>query len=130
MQKKYCVCGLATEYDLKIPQFCSNCGQSFMVVAKIVPNSRAKPNETTTDEENDNTPLDIPDKIELEEPPVIKEKSHVLNIGDVLSGGGLGISGRPPLKGKKGAKKRVMSEFKQEASAIKPSSRSHSAKHE
>ena len=133
--KRYCIsCGSPTEYSLKKPIFCSNCGKSFdkIQVNKVTQKPIAEKrtinpviaNNVDYEIDNELDDIIVPDisKIEIE----IKSDNDIKNKGTKLGeiiGTAIPSEGekkvRQKIKGKRNSKKQILEDFSKEAGTIK-----------
>jgi len=133
--KRYCIsCGSPTEYSLKKPIFCSNCGNSFdkIQVNKVTQKPIAEKrtinpviaNNVDYEIDNELDDIIVPDisKIEIE----IKSDNDIKNKGTKLGeiiGTAIPSEGekkvRQKIKGKRNSKKQILEDFSKEAGTIK-----------
>jgi hypothetical protein len=144
--KRYCIsCGSPTDYSLKKPQFCCNCGKSFdnnqtvqdkPVIANNTIN-RARPNlnqklrnfkniqiendENYDDDDYDNGVNHVPNISQLEV-ETFAEKPRAEKIGDLIKNPSKS-SKRDSSKAKsqKLSNKKILEDFKKEAGSIRRS---------
>jgi len=140
--KRYCLdCGAPTEYSLKKPVFCSNCGNSFEkntqvsqpVVQKVqlqkptiakkkyIPEVDIEQDDEFYDEEQDITSVPRISKIQVE------TGSENLNRGvklkDLMGTGDNVKRNKTKTKGKKTSKKQILEDFAKEAGSLRKNKR-------
>ena len=133
MLKHYCnQCGQPTEYSLTLPKFCANCGQSFAKIGQTDPIPQrqlpqkkilpivAKSQIANNIEDEDyevNTDL-INGLTQLEMEAEISDNRKKITIGSIAGTAKVAIPIKP---GGKINKKKILQEFKDEASQTKGS---------
>jgi hypothetical protein len=133
--KRYCTsCGSPTEYSVKKPIFCSNCGNSFdkiqinKVTPKSIPEKRTinavVANNLDYEIENEIDDVNVPNisQIQIDVESENNSKAKGIKLGELL--GTSSPSERKPrekIKGKKNSKKQTLEDFAKEAGTIKRS---------
>jgi len=136
--KRYCTsCGSPTEYSVKKPIFCSNCGNSFdkVQINKITPKpiaekrtiNRVAANNLDYEIDNEIDDVNVPNisQIQIDVESDNSPKTKGIKLGELL-----GTSSprekkpREKIKGKKSSKKQVLEDFAKEAGTIKRSKNS------
>ena len=136
--KRYCTsCGSPTEYSVKKPIFCSNCGNSFdkiqinKVTPKSIPEKRTinpvVANNLDYEIDNEADDVNIPNisQIQIDVDSDNNPKAKWIKLGELL--GTSSPSERKPrekIKGKKNSKKQILEDFAKEAGTIKRSKNS------
>ena len=131
--KKYCMsCGNPTEYSLKIPNYCSNCGLSFN---KSQPNKQnikpklEKPVESIDFEDDDDfeeidSSVIVPkiNRLVLEDDGVNAPKPKGVKIKDLVGTGSTGPNKKEKNKKnqKSASRKKILEDFASEAGSIRP----------
>jgi len=138
--KRYCLdCGSPTEYSLKKPLFCGNCGVSFdknnnqQLVQKVqlqkptiakktyTPELDVEDDQDFNDNEEDITSLPNISKIQVE--TVAERSNRGVKLKDLMGTGENTKRDRPKNKGKKVSKKQILEDFAKEAGSIRKSKR-------
>jgi len=136
--KRYCTsCGSATEYSVKKPIFCSNCGNSFdkvqinKVSPKPIPEKRtinpvvANNLDYEIDNEIDNVNVPNISQIQIDVESDNNPKAKGIKLGELLGTSSPGEKKpREKIKGKKNSKKQILEDFAKEAGTIKRSKNS------
>ena len=136
--KRYCTsCGSPTEYSLKKPIFCSNCGNSFdkiqinKATLKLIPEKRTinpvVANNLDYEIDNEIDDVNVPNisQIQIDVESDNNPKAKGIKLGELL-----GTSSpaekkpREKIKGKKNSKKQILEDFAKEAGTIKRSKNS------
>jgi len=136
--KRYCTsCGSPTEYSVKKPIFCSNCGNSFdkvqinKVTTKPIAEKRTinpvAANNLDYEIDNETDDVNVPNisqiQIDVESDNNLKAKG--IKLGELLGTSSPGEKKpREKIKGKKNSKKQVLEDFAKEAGTIKRSKNS------
>ena len=135
--KRYCTsCGSPTEYSVKKPIFCSNCGNSFdkvqinKVTPKPIPEKRTiNPviaNNLDYEIDNEIDDVNVPNisQIEIDVESDNNAKAKGIKLGQLL---GTSSSGekkpREKIKGKKNSKKQILEDFAKEAGSLRKNKR-------
>jgi len=133
--KRYCTsCGSPTEYSVKKPIFCSNCGVSFdktqvnaVVPKSIVEKRTINPviaNNLDYEIDNEIDDINIPNisKIQVDVESDNNSKAKGIKLGQLL-GTSTQAEKKPRerIKGKKNSKKQILEDFAKEAGTIKKS---------
>ena len=133
--KRYCTsCGSPTEYSIKKPIFCSNCGDSFdktqvnKVIPKPIPEKRTinpvVANNLDYEIDNEADDINIPNisQIQIDVESDNNSKVKGIKLGQLL-GTNTQAEKKPRerIKGKKNSKKQILEDFAKEAGTIKKS---------
>lgn len=140
--KRYCLdCGAPTEYSLKKPVFCSNCGNSFEkntqvsqpVVQKV---QLQKPTiakkayipEVDIDEDYDNdsdyeTITNVPKISKIQVETASENPNRGVKLKDLMGTGENIKRNKPKIKGKKPSKKQILEDFAKEAGSLRKNKR-------
>lgn len=140
--KRYCLdCGAPTEYSLKKPVFCSNCGNSFEkntqvsqpVVQKV---QLQKPTiakktyipEVDIDEDYDNdsddeTITNVPKISKIQVETASENPNRGVKLKDLMGTGENIKRSKPKIKGKKPSKKQILEDFAKEAGSLRKNKR-------
>lgn len=138
--KRYCLdCGSPTEYSLKKPLFCGNCGVPFdknnnqPLVQKVqlqkptiakktyTPELDVEDDQDFNDSEEDITSLPNISKIQVE--TVAERSNRGVKLKDLMGTGENTKRDRSKNKGKKVSKKQILEDFAKEAGSIRKSKR-------
>jgi hypothetical protein len=133
--KRYCTsCGSPTEYSVKKPIFCSNCGNSFdkvqinKVTPKPIPEKRTinpvVANNLDYEIDNETDDVNVPNisQIQIDVESDNNPKSKGIKLGQLLGTSAPGEKKpREKIKGKKNSKKQILEDFAKEAGTIKRS---------
>jgi len=136
--KRYCTsCGSPTEYSVKKPIFCSNCGNSFdkvqtnKVTPKPIPEKRTinpvVANNLDYEIDNETDDVNVPNisQIQIDVDSDNNLKAKGIKLGELLGTSSPGEKKpREKIKGKKNSKKQVLEDFAKEAGTIKRSKNS------
>ena len=140
--KRYCIdCGAPTEYSLKKPIFCSNCGSSFeknnenpqpiiekvQLQKKTIARQLPKPNIELEDndnyDENDNDGTDVTEvpnisNIQVETDNIRKDRG--VKLRDLMGTESSSIKReKNKTRGKKTSKKQILEDFAKEAGSLR-----------
>jgi len=129
--KRYCTsCGSPTEYSVKKPIFCSNCGISFdkTQVNRVIPKPIVEKRTinpvvaNNLDYETDDVNIPNISQIQIDVESDNNSKSKGIKLGQLL-GTNTQAEKKPRerIKGKKNSKKQVLEDFAKEAGTIKKS---------
>jgi hypothetical protein len=140
--KRYCLdCGAPTEYSLKKPVFCSNCGNPFEkntqvsqpVVQKV---QLQKPTiakktyipEVDIDEDYDNdsddeTITNVPNISKIQVETASENSNRGVKLKDLMGTGENVKRNKVKIKGKKASKKQILEDFAKEAGSLRKSKR-------
>lgn len=141
--KRYCLdCGAPTEYSLKKPVFCSNCGNPFEknaqvsqpVVQKVQlqkPTIAKKTYIPEVDIEDDQEPYDdneettniVPQISKIQIETATENSNRGVKLKDLMGTGENVKRNKIKTKGKKTSKKQVLEDFAKEAGSLRKSKR-------
>lgn len=138
--KRYCLdCGSPTEYSLKKPLFCANCGSSFdkntnqPLVQKVQLQKPTIAKKTYTpeldvedDQDFDNNEEDItslPNISRIQVETAAEKPNRGVKLKDLMGTGENTKRDRSKNKGKKVSKKQILEDFAKEAGSIRKSKR-------
>lgn len=140
--RRYCLdCGAPTEYSLKKPVFCSNCGNSFEkntqvsqpVVQKVqlqkpsiakktyIPEVDIDDDQDFNDNEDDITTVPEISKIQVE--TATERPNRGVKLKDLMGTGENTKRNKIKVKGKKTSKKQILEDFAKEAGSLRKSKR-------
>jgi hypothetical protein len=140
--RRYCLdCGAPTEYSLKKPVFCSNCGNSFEkntqvsqpVVQKVqlqkptiakktyIPDVDIDDDQDFNDNEDDITTVPEISKIQVE--TATERPNRGVKLKDLMGTGENTKRNKIKVKGKKTSKKQILEDFAKEAGSLRKSKR-------
>ena len=130
-------CGSPTEYSVKKPIFCSNCGNSFdkiqinKVTPKPIPEKRTinpvVANNLDYEIDNEIDDVNVPNisQIQIDVESDNNSKAKGIKLGELLGTSSPGEKKpREKIKGKKNSKKQILEDFAKEAGTIKRSKNS------
>jgi len=131
--KRYCLdCGAPTEYSLKKPVFCANCGNSFEknaqasqpvvqkpIIAKktYIPDVDVDDDQDFNDNEEDVTAVPEISKIQVE--TSTERPSRGVKLKDLMGTGENAKRNKIKAKGKKTSKKQIIEDFAKEAGSLR-----------
>lgn len=129
--KRYCTsCGSPTEYSVKKPIFCSNCGISFdkTQVNRVIPKPIVEKKTinpvvaNNLDYETDDVNIPNISQIQIDVESDNNSKSKGIKLGQLLGTSAQAEKKpRERIKGKKNSKKQILEDFAKEAGTIKKS---------
>jgi hypothetical protein len=142
--KRYCLdCGAPTEYSLKKPVFCSNCGNPFEkntqvsqpVVQKVQLQKPTIAKKTYTpavdidedydiDDSDDNeTITNVPNISKIQVETASENQKRGVKLKDLMGTGEGAKRNKVKIKGKKASKKQILEDFAKEAGSLRKSKR-------
>jgi hypothetical protein len=140
--KRYCLdCGAPTEYTLKKPVFCSNCGNSFEkntqvsqpVVQKVQlqkPTIAKKTYTPSVDieedydiDDDDETITSVPNISKIQVETASENLNRGVKLKDLMGTGENIKRNKVKMKGKKTSKKQILEDFAKEAGSLRKSKR-------
>ena len=141
--KRYCLdCGAPTEYSLKKPVFCSNCGNPFekntqvsqLVVQKVQLQKPTIAKKTYTpavdidedydDDGDDNeTITNVPNISKIQVETASENQNRGVKLRDLMGTGENVKRNKVKIKGKKPSKKQILEDFAKEAGSLRKSKR-------
>jgi len=141
--KRYCLdCGAPTEYSLKKPVFCSNCGNPFEkntqvsqpVVQKVQLQKPTIAKKTYTpavyidedydDDGDDNeTITNVPNISKIQVETASENQNRGVKLRDLMGTGENVKRNKVKIKGKKPSKKQILEDFAKEAGSLRKSKR-------
>lgn len=129
--KRYCTsCGSPTEYSVKKPIFCSNCGIPFdkTQVNRVIPKPIVEKRTinpvvaNNLDYETDDVNIPNISQIQIDVESDNNSKSKGIKLGQLLGTSAQAEKKpRERIKGKKNSKKQILEDFAKEAGTIKKS---------
>lgn len=141
--KRYCLdCGAPTEYSLKKPVFCSNCGNSFEkntqvsqpVVQKVQLQKPTIAKKTYTpavdldedygiDDDDNDTVTSMPNISKIQVETGQENRNRGVKLKDLMGTGENVKRNKVKMKGKKTSKKQTLEDFAKEAGSLRKSKR-------
>ena len=141
--KRYCLdCGAPTEYSLKKPVFCSNCGNSFEkntqvsqpVVQKVQLQKPIIAKKTYTppvdieedydiDDDDNETITSVPNISKIQVETGHENINRGVKLKDLMGTGENIKRNKVKMKGKKNSKKQILEDFAKEAGSLRKSKR-------